>query len=434
MIAVVGLNHRSAPIDIREKLSFDGAHTMRALKQLTRTFPGVEFVLLSTCNRVELYCSYPPSSDLSERFLLEFFADYHQVDLGEFEHLVYSYRGEHAARHLLTVASSLDSMVVGEGQIISQIKESYRRACTAKSSGAILTRLFHCAFGAAKKVQTRTSIASGRVSVAGVAVELASQLFAEISVAEIVVIGCGEMGQLLVKHLLHSGCRRITVVNRSFERAKEMAECYGIEAREWADLDGLLGQADIAIASASVQGYLFTKKDVKRIVGKRRNGVLFVIDIAVPRNFEPAVNTLEGVYLYSIDELSQVAEENRKARETDIAEAMEIVNEDVAGFMDWLSAKDIGPLIGEMRKKFREISESELERFFVGERRSASCRHVMEPMVKRLVNRLLHGVIKSANGLAKDQGPTQAAKFIAGVVEQAQEHVAGQSPEEKVDP
>lgn len=421
MIAVVGLNHRSAPIDIREQLSFDGAHTMRALKQLTGSFPDAEFVLLSTCNRVELYCWCPPSAGLNDRGLLKFFADYHQVDVSDFERLVYIHRGEDAVRHLLTVTSSLDSMVVGEGQIISQVKESYRRACTAKSSGAILSRLFHSAFRVAKKVQTRTNIATGRVSIAGVAVELATQLFAEISQADIVVIGAGEMGELLVKHLLHSACKKITVVNRSFDRGKEMAERYGIEAREWSELDGLLGRADIAIASAAVEDYLFTKKDVRRVVGKRRKGPLLVIDIAVPRNFEPTVNDLDDVYLYSIDELSQVAEENRKARESDVAEAMVIINEDVGEFMDWLGSKDIGPLIGDMRKMFKGICESELERFFVGDRRAAPCRNVLEPIVKRLVNRLLHGVIKSSNSMAKEHGTVHAAKFISGIVEQAQE-------------
>jgi len=292
MIIVVGLNHKSAPIDAREKLAFDSADTLQALKQLTHLYPEVEFVLLSTCNRVELYCSAPSSVNLDRRSLIEFLGNYHKVDPADFEHLIYLYKNEHAVTHLLTVISSLDSMVVGESQIISQVKESYRRACTAKSSGKILNRLFHCAFSTAKKVHSRTNIATGRVSIPGIAVELASQLFTDMALANILVIGAGEMGELLVQHLLHAGCKNITVVNRSLEHGRTLANQYGIKVTPWESLHEILGKAAVVIASASSPDYLFTLKDVKNIVGKRRNSPLLIIDIAVPRNFDPSVNTL----------------------------------------------------------------------------------------------------------------------------------------------
>ncbi|GAI36879.1 unnamed protein product, partial [marine sediment metagenome] len=251
----------------------------------------------------------------------------------KFAEFLYAYSDEDAVRHLLTVASSLDSMVVGEAQIIGQVKEGYKLACAAKSTGKILNRLFHCAFATSKKIYTTTSISSGRVSIAGVAVELAKQLFADISSAKVVVIGAGEMGQLIVQHLLQVGARNITVVNRSYERGLSVAEQYGIAVRKWEEVENQLISANIAIASAMVQDYLFRKDPFKKIMDTRRGSTLLIIDIAVPRNFEPSINKLDGVYLYSVDDLSEVVEQNLKARERDIARGMEIVFENVTDFM-----------------------------------------------------------------------------------------------------
>jgi len=420
-IIVVGLNHKTAPLDIREKLAFDAADTMKALRQLKNSFHKAEFVLLSTCNRVELYCAYQPTDVVDTETIAEFFSEFHNIALEDFRDLVYVHEDEEAVRQLLMVASSLDSMVVGEAQIIGQVKESYRLACTAKSTGKILNRLFHCAFAVSKKVHTTTSIATGRVSVAGVAVELAMQLFADISATRVVVIGAGEMGELLVRHLLHAKCQNITVVNRSYERGLSVANRYGIEAKEWEALPEELIEANIVIASAATQDYLFSKSTFKEIMESRRQRTLLLIDIAVPRNFEPAINEIENVYLYSIDELSEVAEQNRKAREEDIAKGMQIIYENVTEFIDWFRARDIGPLIGQMKEKFDRIGQNELERFFVGVRHDASCRGMMEAMMKRVVNKLLHCVIKNVDAVAKEQGPAEAAKLVDSIVRQAEE-------------
>jgi len=338
-IIVLGLNHKSAPIEIREKLAFDAADTIKALRQLKDKFHEAEFVLLSTCNRVELYSACEGMGGVPAETIAKFLSGFHNVALEDFQDFLYVHNDADAARHLLTVASSLDSMVVGEEQIIGQVKESYRLACAAKSTGKVLNRLFHCAFATSKKIHANTSISSGRVSVAGIAVELAMQLFADISAAKVVVIGAGEMGELL----------------------------------------------------------------------------------AVPRNFEPSVNEIENVYLYSIDELSKVAEENLKAREGDITKGTHIIAENVAEFMDWFRSRDIGPLVGQMKKKFAQISQNELEHFFVGVRQEASCREVMEAMVNRIVNKLLHCVIKNVDVVAKKHGPAEAAKFIDSIVRQAEE-------------
>jgi len=410
-ILVVGLNHKTAAIDIRERLAFDA----------DRTLDEAEFVLLSTCNRVELYCACRRTEAIDPETIAKFFSEFHNIDVTEFRSFMYFYNDGDAVRHLLMVASSLDSMVVGEPQIIGQVKDSFRLACSVQSTGKVLNRLFHCAFTAGKKVYATTSISQGRVSVAGVAVELAKQIFADISSAKVVVIGAGEMGELIVQHLLKTGCKGITIVNRSYERALDMARRFSVSVGKWEELQENLIDADIVISSAAGTDFLFNKTTFEKIVGQRRRGTLLIIDIAVPRNFEPSVNEIEDVYLYSIDDLSEVVSQNRKAREEDMAGAMEIIEESVAEFMDWFGARDIGPLIGRMKEKFTQISQNELERFFAGARKDADCKEALEMMVNRVVNKLLHCVIKNIDTVAKENGTAEAARLVDSIVQRAEE-------------
>lgn len=363
-IIVVGLNHKTAPIEIREKLAFDTTETIKALRTLTNRFPQAEFILLSTCNRVELYCAAELTENFTPENLIDFLAEDRSIPADKFRDFLYIHHDRDAVEHLLTVASSLDSLVVGEAQIIAQVKESYRLACTAKSAAKILNRLFHYAFSTSKKVYTATSIATGRVSIAGVAIELAMQLFADLKEASVVIIGAGEMGELVLQHLLHEGCRDVTIVNRSFDRAQEMAQRYGVNAKQWESLEDQLLKADIAVAAAAVQDYLFTKDTFKRSTAKRRKDGLLIVDIAVPRNFDPEINQIDNVYLYSVDDLSGVAEHNRKARHKDIEKGMKIIYRSIDEFLDWFKAMDIGPLIGTMKHQFSKIGKDELKRFF----------------------------------------------------------------------
>jgi glutamyl-tRNA reductase len=420
-ITVLGLNYKSAPVDVREKLMFDSDRTIEALKQLKNKFPDTEFVLLSTCNRVELYCAHKLSQDITSDDLAELLSDFQSVPLNEFQDYLYAYDNEQTVEHLLMVASSLDSMVVGEPQIISQVKDSYRLACTVKSTGKILNRLFHCAFATSKSVYSSTSISYGHVSVASVAVELAMQLFADISSSNVVVIGVGEMGELLVQHLLQAGCKNITIINRSYEHGLSIAKRYNVTAEKWELLQNRLTDANIIIASATTKDYLFKKDSFEEIMDDRRAGTLLIIDIAVPRNFEPSINEIDDVYLYSIDDLSDVVQRNRKAREQDIDKGMQIVHKNVIDFMDWLGVKDIGPLIGQMKEQFSLIAQNELERFFVGIRKEAYCREIMEAMVHRIVNKMLHCVIKNVDVIAKKNGAAEAVKFVGNIARQAEE-------------
>jgi glutamyl-tRNA reductase len=420
-ILVLGLNHKSAAVEMRERLAFEPSQVAVALRRLKEREPGAEFVLLSTCNRVELYyAGIQNAQDAADR-LVEFLSDFHDVETEQFRPALYLYENENAVRHLLLVAAGLDSMVVGEAQILGQVKDSYKQACAARSTGKILNRLFHSAFFTAKSVHTRTAISNGRVSVAGVAVELAHQLFADLARARVVVIGAGETGELVVQHLLKAGCTDVIVVNRSYERGAELAQRRRIGVGKWEELSEQIGGANIVISSAAVPDYLYTRESFEQTVQKRRSGSLLVIDVGVPRNFDPAIQKIEDVYLYGMDELKGVAEQNLKAREADISSGLEIVYAEAAQFMDWFHAKDIGPLIGRMKDEFREISRRELERFLAGPRQQASCRIPLEEMVDRVVNKLLHCVIQNVNTVAKEASPTEAAKLVDTILKQARE-------------
>jgi len=261
-ILLIGLNHKSAPVEVREQLAFNRQGAAIALEKLKRAYPGGEFVLLSTCNRVELYAAIKKSSRILPSELAAFVAEIRGVEFDLFRKYFYVMRDQQVVRHLLTVTSSLDSMVIGENQIGSQVRDSYGLACEVKSSGKVLNHLFHTAFATSKKVFTNTSIAGRRTSVAGVAVDLAKQLFEDIKSAKVVVIGAGEMGELLVEHFLHVKCGDITVVNRTRHRGCSLAARHGVKAANWDELQGLLLGANIVVgAAAPDSGFLIQKDD-----------------------------------------------------------------------------------------------------------------------------------------------------------------------------
>jgi glutamyl-tRNA reductase len=427
-IVVIGLNHASAPIEVRERLSFNASQTDDALQQWRRHYPECEFVLLSTCNRVELYTVGDREGWEDGCEMVRFLAETKNLSADTLRDNLYVYADSRAVEHLLEVTSGLNSLVVGESQIIGQVKEGYRRACAAGTTGKILNRLFHSAFAVSKEVHTSTQVACGRVSVAGVAVELAQQLFAHVNRAGVLVVGAGQMGELLVKHLLHVDCEDITLVNRSFCRAKSMAQQYGVKALPWEELEEQFARVDIVIGSAAGDDYLFDKAAFKAIARQRRQRPLLIVDIAVPRNFDPAIGELENVYLFSMDDLSDVAQQNRKAREKDVAAGHEIVRANAAEFIDWFEVCDLGPQIGELTAALIQISQKELDRFFVGEREHASCRDALRPMVNRVVNKILHCFIRHVNATAKELGKPEAARIMDQVVKQARQLAAEENP------
>jgi len=412
-ISVIGLNHKTAPVDIREKLAFNAEQANAALGQMKDKFNDAEFALLSTCNRTEVYFFARNDSGPSSDDIILFLCDFCSAKINEFKEFLYIHNSDDAVRHLLTVASSLDSLVIGESQIIAQVKECYSLAAAAQSSGKVINRLFHCAFTTSKEVYTLTSITQRRVSVAGVAVELAQQLLSDVSQAQVAVIGAGEMGELLVRHLLDINCQNITVYNRTLSRAEKMAQQFNINAAPWDDLQPAMQQADIVVAAATTDDYLFDKS----YFGKRRGGPLLIIDIAVPRNFDPAVNEIEEIYLYSVDDLAQVIQENIEARQEDINSAQDIIEDNVNSFMDWFGVMDIGPLIGQMRHKFHQISQAELDRFLAGEPNITPLqKQKTEAAVNRIVDKLTHRLINNFYTVAKTYGSAEAGHLIDSII------------------
>jgi len=427
-ILAVGLNHKSAPISVRERLSMGDDEVAAALALFKQGYPEGEFAILSTCNRVELYAASRTENCFTAEDLAVLLGRCRGVDVADFKQYLYVQFDAEAVTHLLTVGASLDSMVVGEPQIIAQVKECYTNAVAAGTTGKVLNRLFHHAFSTSKEIYSSTTITNRRVSVAGVAVDLARQLFADIRGAGVLVIGAGDMSGLLVEHLRHVGTRQITVVNRSYERACKLAQQYGMAAEPWERMESLLIEADIVVAAAAVRDYLLSRDEMRSVVRKRRKDALLIIDIAVPRNFEPAVSDLPGVYLYSVDDLAEVARQNTDLREGEMDRAVEIICAKVAEFMEWLDAMDIGPLVGQIREAFQRIGRNEMERFFVGPRAEASCRATLDATVNRVVNRLLHCVIANLNTVAREQGPEQAAKLAEDIVRQTRQIREGREP------
>lgn len=422
-LLVLGLNHKTAPVEVRQRLALDEPAQAALLERLQAAWPGGGFVYLSTCNRVELYAAMAREVQHGQdardtEALGQILGQACRMEYDTFAEHMYLHQDEAAVHHLLKVTCSLDSLVVGEPQVTSQVKEAYRRACDAGSAHKVIHRLFHCAFATSKEVYATTSIAQRRVSVASVAVDLANQLFAELARASVLVVGAGEMGSLLIRHLLDSGCRDITVVTRTHQRGLKTARRHGIAAAPWEELDERLAAADVVIASAGADSALYDKASFRPVVERRRGKSLLIIDIAVPRNFDPAIAQYEQVYLYSVDDLAAVAQENLEARQEDAAWASRIIEDNVTSFMDWFGVRDIGPLVGQMRTYFHQISQAELSRFFTTQRQmSPLARRQMEAMVTRMVNKLMHEMINSLHEVARRQGPEEAAKLIEAMID-----------------
>ncbi|MCF7972572.1 MAG: glutamyl-tRNA reductase [Phycisphaerae bacterium] len=418
-IVVIGLNHKSAPIQIRERLSFNKTQATELLDLLRQQYPEAEFAMLSTCNRVELYTVSDLDGWTEGNELIDFLAQIKSFTPEEFKEHLYIHVGPAAVQHLLTVTSGLDSLVLGESQIIGQVKDCYTMACENHTAGKVLNRLFHTAFSCSKEVHTSTAISEGRVSVAGVAIELAMQLFSDIKQARALVVGAGQMGELLVKHLRHVGCKSITIVNRSLCKAQSMAAQHGVQALPWEALKDQFMEVDIVVGAASVEQPLFDKPAFKPIAKARRHRTLLIIDISVPRNFDPAIGQLQNMYLFSVDDLSSVAQQNIEARESDIATGLTVVQENVREFMEWFDVRDLGPQIGQLKAALTQISQRELDRFYVGVREDASCRNVLNPMVNRVVNKILFCFIKYINATAKEKGIAEAKDIVNQIVTQA---------------
>jgi glutamyl-tRNA reductase len=392
-VILVGLNHRTAPVELRERIAFPEEGLDRSMETLYNLSNLDEGLILSTCNRVEIYAATKDSEKGVEE-IKDFIAQQHHLHVSEFEDTLYVLQGEESVKHLFRVASSLDSMVVGEPQILGQIKGAYRVAHAAKTTGVLLNKLLHKAFSVAKRVRTETSIGNRAVSVSFVAVELAKKIFAHLEGREVLIIGAGEMCELAAQHLVRAGAQKILVTNRTWDRAMELAERFQGEALPFTELPHALLRADIIISSTGSPDVIVKKEEVSTIIRQRKQRPLFFIDIAVPRDIEPQVNTIDNVYLYDIDDLQEVAEANMKDRQHEARKAEAIVATEVEQFCRWYQSLELVPTIISLQEKMEEMRKKELEKTLstlptVSDKE----RRAMEVLSEAIVKKILHGPI-----------------------------------------
>lgn len=392
-IVSLGVSHHSAPVEVREQLAIgDGAldASLRALVGLPHVDEGV---IVSTCNRVEVTAA-TRDAEAALADLVGFLARAEHVDDEQVRRHLTVFRGDDAVRHLFRVACSLDSMVVGEPQILGQLKDAYERAAAAGAAGPVLHRCFHKAFSVAKRVRTETAIAARAVSISSAAVELTGKIFDTLEDKTAMLIGAGTMAELAARHLLARGVRSLIVTNRTFDRAVDLAREFRGTPVPFIEMDRYLPTADIVIGSTAADDYVLTVPMVEQLLQRRRYRSVFLIDMSVPRNFDPRINDLDDVYLYDVDDLSSVAESNRDEREREAARAEEIVVAEVAGFARWLEGLDVVPTIVALRRKAEEIRRRELART-LGSLQGLDERgqRAVDAMASAIVNKLLHGPI-----------------------------------------
>lgn len=357
-LVLLGVNHKKTPLEIREKLALGGyeepLNRLRSLRGLK------EYHLLSTCNRVEVLFACEEPEQMRAAVLDLLFAG--RVSQEQLESCVYIYRDSEAVRHLFTVAASLDSMIVGEAQILGQLKEAYRHASEQKTTGMILNKLLHKAFSAAKRVRTETRIGASAVSISYAAVELGRKIFGDLTGKRAMLVGAGEMAELAAEHLVGQGIADVVVVNRTLERAVNLAARFKGHAAGLDELVEQLAETDILISSTGAAGLVLHKQDVASIMHRRRNRPLFLIDIAVPRDLDPEINTLDNVYLYDIDDLNSVVEMNKEQRDKEAIKAHRIVEEETLKFMRWLDGMEVTPTIVELQAAAESICRAELDK------------------------------------------------------------------------
>ncbi|WP_277057591.1 glutamyl-tRNA reductase [Trichlorobacter lovleyi] len=398
-IIVVGLSHKTASVDIREKVAFSPNSIEKPLHELINLDGIVEGIIVSTCNRVEIYATTRDIAGGIAR-IRRFMAEYHHLAHDLLEPHLYSYHGEEAIRHVFRVASSLDSMVVGEPQILGQIKTSYGYAAEYKSSGIILNRFLHKAFSVAKRVRTETRIASSAVSVSFAAVELARKIFGNLTDKTVLLIGAGEMCELAARHFLTNGAKGVMVTNRTFERAQRLAEEFGGEAIPFDELFLHLHKADIVLTSTGAPHAIITPPDLEEVIKRRRMRPMFLIDIAVPRDIDPTVNEMDAVYLYDMDDLQQVVAANLEGRKQEADKAEAIIAEEIIQFYKWVATLEVTPTIVALRNRFEELRKAELERTLAGWKDAPpDAEKRLEALTSAFMNKLLHqptSVLKKA--------------------------------------
>ncbi|MCL5266440.1 MAG: glutamyl-tRNA reductase [Chloroflexi bacterium] len=404
-ILVVGLNHKAAPVEVREKLAFGDGQLGDAICMLLQ--PATEGVILSTCNRMEIYAVVGHAASGTDN-VKRFLADFHDVSAEEFEPYLYVHCQEHAVRHLFSVASGIDSMILGEPQILGQVRDAFEFAEKSRSVGRLLSPLFRQAISVGKLARTETDISRNAASVSYAAVELAKKIFGNLDHRTVLIIGAGEMGKLTARTLLDNGASSMLVMNRTFQRAQDLAARFGGNPIEFEKMAEALALADIVITSTGAPEYIIRADEVKQAMRQRRNRPVFFVDIAVPRDIDPQVDKIENAYLYNIDDLQAVCEANMREREKEARKVEAIVEAEAAKYMSWYHTLDVVPTITALYGKAEAIRQAELARMMpkLGNL-SERDREKINALTVAIVNKLLHQPItrlkSHSNGHSSDE-------------------------------
>jgi glutamyl-tRNA reductase len=405
-ISVTGLNHKRAPVELREKLAVDEAALPSAIAELQKGLAAREMVVLSTCNRVELYTVHedePPALEAVAALL----AARHGVATEALVPALYRHRGTEAVRHLFRVASSLDSMVLGEAQITGQVRSAYESAREAGATARVFNRLFQHALHVAGRVRSTTSIGEKQVSVPSVAARLAEKVFQDLGSKRALILGAGETGELTAAAFRNRGVARFLVVNRTLENARALAERYGGEAHGLEDLARVLPRADVVIACIRSDATVLGVEQVEAAMKARRQEAMFLIDIAVPRNIHPAVNEIDNVYLFDIDDLQAIVQQNLTEREREVERCKPLVEEETQAFLKEITPEDVGALLTALRERLHAIGEEELRRTLARlNGLSEAQRLEVTELTRRVINKILHPPLEALRGSGLD-GPSR---------------------------
>ena len=394
-ILTLGISYKETPVELREKLSFNDKDAEQVLLNILTSTDLKECIILSTCNRIEIY-AVSEDVETSAAQLKKFMSEFHNVSSDKLSSHFYTFIGTDAGRHLYRVASSLDSMVVGEPQILGQVKDAYKTATKADTTGLILNKLFHSAFFTAKKVRSETGIGSQAVSISYAAVELAKRIFDDFSTRTAVLIGSGEMGELAAKNLINVGINELIITSRNIENARLLAQNLGGKAVGMEEVYYHINHADIIITATDSIDYIIKPHHLKEALNIRKNEPIFLIDIAVPRDIDPRIQELENVYLYDIDDLNGILDENVKSRKQSTKKAEEIVNHRVERFLHWLEELKVFPAIVELKNRFELIKNQEIEKAFRKlNLMDSNQKEIIENMASAMLSKLLHSPLSN---------------------------------------
>jgi glutamyl-tRNA reductase len=432
-LLLLGLNHTTAPLDVRERFAFTNAQRDDAVRALRAQFPDCEAVLLSTCNRVELYVArgggthHHPLPGVAE--MVEFLAKPHALDAEQFREHLYHKAGSEVVGHLFRVAASLDSLVLGENQILGQVREAYEAAQTQQATGALLNPLFQRAVSVGKQVRAETSLAEGRLSVASVAVDYARRIFETFADKTVLCIGAGKMAVLCLEHLAALKPGRLLLCNRDPSKAAALAEKFGGASVPFADLEAHLAVADIVVTSTGSPEPIMTRAMFERVLRKRRYRPVFLIDIAVPRDVEASVGGLEPVYLYNIDDLQQVVAQTQHQRKSAVQAAEAIVEKHVQAFSVWHRQRSLGPTIDRLYQRSHRIALEELERTIAKLSPAAQQeRTALEELTRRIVNKLLHRPVHALRESDPDHPSLPYVHAMQKLFDLKDEEIDGEEP------